>query len=53
MNCLHPSVHTTGSYQETKSFTKGKGQQDFSIKKGKYTFVIYASGTNKSLPTIE
>ncbi|MGE8378341.1 MAG: hypothetical protein ACN6PN_08330 [Sphingobacterium sp.] len=43
----------TGHYQETKSFTKGKGEQDFSIEKGKYTFVIYASGTNKSLPTID
>ncbi|MGE8290123.1 MAG: hypothetical protein ACN6ON_00530 [Sphingobacterium sp.] len=43
----------SGYYKETKSFTKGKGEQDFSIEKGKYTFVIYASGTSKNLPTID
>ncbi|QQD15533.1 hypothetical protein [Sphingobacterium sp. UDSM-2020] len=42
----------TGKYKETKSFTQGAGAQDFAIDKGKYTFVIYASGTNKTLPTI-
>lgn len=42
----------TGKYKETKSFTQGASAQDFAIEKGKYTFVVYASGTNKSLPTI-
>jgi len=42
----------TGKYKETKYFTQGAGAQDFAIDKGKYTFVVYASGTNKSLPTI-
>ncbi|MEZ0450705.1 FimB/Mfa2 family fimbrial subunit [Sphingobacterium thalpophilum] len=42
-----------GVYKETKSFTQGNGAQDFAIEKGKYTFVIYASGTNKALPRIE
>lgn len=42
-----------GVYKETKSFTQGNGAQDFAIEKGKYTFVIYASGTNKALPGIE
>lgn len=41
-----------GDYKETKSFTQGNGTQDFAIEKGKYTFVIYASGTNKMLPSI-
>ncbi|MGB3063231.1 hypothetical protein [Sphingobacterium thalpophilum] len=42
-----------GFYKETKSFTQGSGAQDFAIEKGKYTFVIYASGTNKALPGIQ
>lgn len=41
-----------GDYKETKSFTQGNGAQDFAIEKGKYTFVIYASGSNKTLPSI-
>lgn len=42
----------SGNYKETKSFTQGNGTQDFSIAKGNYTFLIYASGTGKGLPTI-
>ncbi|MGJ1411646.1 hypothetical protein ACR78Z_18430 [Sphingobacterium thalpophilum] len=42
-----------GLYKETKSFTQGSGTQDFAIEEGKYTFVIYASGTNKALPGIQ
>lgn len=41
-----------GNYKETKSFKQGDAIQDFPIDKGKYTFVIYASGTNKTLPII-
>ncbi len=41
-----------GDYKETKSFTQGNGAQNFAIEKGKYTFVIYASGSNKTLPSI-
>lgn len=41
-----------GGYKETKSFTQGNAVQDFAIEKGKYTFVIYASGSNKTLPSI-
>ena len=41
-----------GEYKETKSFTQGNAAQDFAIEKGKYTFVIYASGSNKTLPSI-
>jgi len=41
-----------GNYKETKSFTQGNGTQDFAIETGKYTFVIYASGSNKTLPSI-
>ena len=41
-----------GDYKETKSFTQGNGTQDFAIETGKYTFVIYASGSNKTLPSI-
>lgn len=41
-----------GVYKETKTFTQGVGARDFAIDKGKYTFVVYASGTNKTLPTI-
>ncbi|MDM1296833.1 FimB/Mfa2 family fimbrial subunit [Sphingobacterium sp. N143] len=41
-----------GVYKETKSFTQGSSAPDFAIEKGNYTFVIYASGTNKTLPTI-
>ncbi|OOG15759.1 hypothetical protein BWD42_24070 [Sphingobacterium sp. CZ-UAM] len=41
-----------GDYKETKSFTQGNTAQDFAIEKGKYTFVIYASGSNKTLPSI-
>jgi len=43
---------TAGDYKETKTFTQGNSAQDFAIDKGKYTFVIYASGTNKTLPSI-
>ncbi|WP_333888744.1 hypothetical protein [Sphingobacterium siyangense] len=42
----------SGNYKETKSFTQGAGSQDFAIGKGQYTFVVYASGTGKKLPTI-
>ena len=41
-----------GDYKETKSFTQGNAAQDFAIEKGNYTFVIYASGSNKTLPAI-
>lgn len=41
-----------GEYKETKSFTQGNGSPDFAIEKGKYTFVIYASGSGKALPSI-
>ena len=42
-----------GNYKETKTFKQGAAAtQDFAIDKGQYTFVVYASGTNKSLPTI-
>ena len=41
-----------GEYKETKSFTQGSNVQDFAIEKGKYTFLIYASGANKTLPSI-
>lgn len=41
-----------GNYKETKNFTQGSNSADFAIAKGNYTFLIYASGTNKALPTI-
>jgi len=41
-----------GNYKETKSFTQGNVAQEFAIDKGNYTFLIYASGTNKTLPSI-
>ncbi|MNE03577.1 hypothetical protein D3C87_760170 [compost metagenome] len=44
---------TSGECKETKSFKQGDGIQDFAIEKGRYTFVIYASGTNAPLPYIE
>ncbi|MDF2515740.1 MAG: hypothetical protein K0R59_1036 [Sphingobacterium sp.] len=40
----------SGEYLETKSFKQGEGAKDFTIDNGKYTFIIYASGTNTSLP---
>ncbi len=40
----------SGEYKETKSFKQGSSVQDFTINNGKYTFVIYASGTNAPLP---
>lgn len=40
----------SGEYLETKSFKQGDGVKDFTIDNGKYTFVIYASGTNAPLP---
>lgn len=39
-----------GEYLETKSFKQGEGVKDFTIDNGKYTFIIYASGTNSPLP---
>lgn len=41
-----------GNYKLTKSFTKTNDNQDFVIDNGKYIFVVYASGTNKTLPSI-
>ncbi|WP_343320987.1 FimB/Mfa2 family fimbrial subunit [Sphingobacterium multivorum] len=41
-----------GNYKETKSFTQGNAAPEFKIDQGKYTFVVYASGTNKTLPSI-
>lgn len=43
----------SGECKETKLFKQGDGIQDFAIEKGKYTFVIYASGTNAPLPYVE
>ncbi|GAA4171715.1 hypothetical protein [Sphingobacterium ginsenosidimutans] len=39
----------SGEYKETKSFKQGSSVQDFTINNGKYTFVVYASGTNAPL----
>lgn len=45
--------NASGECKETKLFKQGDGIQDFAIEKGRYTFVIYASGTNAPLPYIE